>query len=120
MMTAYAASRTGPCHRADRPRARSTAGTATVKCRATTWAGRLRGSPASGSPGGAESSPRRPRQYRVRLRMGGDTAGVPVSFQHGRGQSVMTTTYMLETAEASIAYDVRGPLPTADGRPPLF
>jgi pimeloyl-ACP methyl ester carboxylesterase len=32
----------------------------------------------------------------------------------------MTTTYMLETAEAGIAYDVHGPLPTADGRPPLF
>src|SRR4051795_6361650 len=26
---------------------------------------------------------------------------------------------MLQTAEAEIAYDVRGPLPTADGRPPL-
>src|ERR671928_1079129 len=32
----------------------------------------------------------------------------------------MTTTHMLQTAEADIAYDVRGPLPTADGRPPLF
>jgi pimeloyl-ACP methyl ester carboxylesterase len=32
----------------------------------------------------------------------------------------MTTTYMLETAGAGIAYDVHGPLPTADGRPPLF
>ena len=32
----------------------------------------------------------------------------------------MTTTYTLETAEADIVYDVRGPLPTADGRPPLF
>jgi pimeloyl-ACP methyl ester carboxylesterase len=32
----------------------------------------------------------------------------------------MTTTQMLETAGAEIAYDVRGPLPTADGRPPLF
>jgi pimeloyl-ACP methyl ester carboxylesterase len=32
----------------------------------------------------------------------------------------MTTTHMLETAEADIAYDVHGPLPTADGRPPLF
>ncbi len=32
----------------------------------------------------------------------------------------MTTTHILETAEAAIAYDVRGPLPTADGRPPLF
>jgi len=32
----------------------------------------------------------------------------------------MTTTHMLETAEADIAYDVHGPLPTADGRPPLL
>jgi pimeloyl-ACP methyl ester carboxylesterase len=32
----------------------------------------------------------------------------------------MMTTRMLETAEAGIAYDVRGPLPAADGRPPLF
>src|ERR671937_243452 len=32
----------------------------------------------------------------------------------------MTTTHILETAEADIAYDVHGPLPTADGRPPLF
>jgi pimeloyl-ACP methyl ester carboxylesterase len=32
----------------------------------------------------------------------------------------MTTTHILETAEADIAYDVAGPLPTADGRPPLF
>ena len=34
----------------------------------------------------------------------------------------MTTTYthILETAETDIAYDVRGLLPTADGRPPLF
>src|SRR5437588_5664043 len=30
------------------------------------------------------------------------------------------TTHMLETAEAEIAYDIRGPLPTLDGRPPLF
>ena len=30
------------------------------------------------------------------------------------------TTHMLETRGAEIAYDVRGPLPTADGRPPLF
>jgi pimeloyl-ACP methyl ester carboxylesterase len=28
--------------------------------------------------------------------------------------------HVLETAEADIAYDVDGPLPTADGRPPLF
>jgi pimeloyl-ACP methyl ester carboxylesterase len=32
----------------------------------------------------------------------------------------MTTTHMLETAGAEIAYDVHGPLPTADGRPPLL
>jgi pimeloyl-ACP methyl ester carboxylesterase len=32
----------------------------------------------------------------------------------------MTTAHVLETAEVDIAYDVRGPLPTADGRPPLF
>jgi pimeloyl-ACP methyl ester carboxylesterase len=32
----------------------------------------------------------------------------------------MTTMQMLKTAEADIAYDVHGPLPTADGRPPLF
>jgi hypothetical protein len=30
------------------------------------------------------------------------------------------TTHMLKTTEAEIAYDVRGPLPTADRRPPLF
>jgi len=29
-------------------------------------------------------------------------------------------TQILETPEADIAYDVEGPLPTADGRPPLF
>ena len=32
----------------------------------------------------------------------------------------MTTTHILETAEVDLAYDVRGPLPTTDGRPPLF
>ena len=32
----------------------------------------------------------------------------------------MTTMHRLETSEADIAYDVHGPLPTADGRPPLF
>src|SRR2546425_7923219 len=29
-------------------------------------------------------------------------------------------THKLGTTEADIVYDVRGPLPTADGRPPLF
>ncbi|TWP50416.1 alpha/beta hydrolase [Lentzea tibetensis] len=32
----------------------------------------------------------------------------------------MTTTHLLETAEADLTYDVHGPLPAADGRPPLF
>ena len=32
----------------------------------------------------------------------------------------MTTTHILRTAEADIAYDVHGPRPTPDGRPPLF
>ena len=32
----------------------------------------------------------------------------------------MTTTHTLETAEADIVYDVRGPQPTAGGHPPLF
>jgi pimeloyl-ACP methyl ester carboxylesterase len=32
----------------------------------------------------------------------------------------MTTTHILQAPEADVAYDVHGPLPTADGRPPLF
>jgi pimeloyl-ACP methyl ester carboxylesterase len=32
----------------------------------------------------------------------------------------MTTTHTLSTDGADIVYDVHGPLPTADGRPPLF
>jgi pimeloyl-ACP methyl ester carboxylesterase len=32
----------------------------------------------------------------------------------------MTTTHTLETPGADIVYDVHGPLPAADGRPPLF
>jgi pimeloyl-ACP methyl ester carboxylesterase len=35
-------------------------------------------------------------------------------------QTAMTDMQTLHTAGADIAYDVRGPLPTADGRPPLF
>ena len=31
----------------------------------------------------------------------------------------MTTAHILQLTEADIAYDVDGPLPTADGRPPL-
>ncbi|MGY0500885.1 alpha/beta fold hydrolase [Nocardia sp. FBN12] len=30
------------------------------------------------------------------------------------------TTHVLETAEADLTYDLHGPLPTADGRPPLM
>ena len=43
-----------------------------------------------------------------------------MSFNTGEVDTAMTTTHVLETAEADIAYDVHGPLPTADGRPPLF
>jgi pimeloyl-ACP methyl ester carboxylesterase len=43
-----------------------------------------------------------------------------LAFDTGKVHTAMTTTHMLETAGADIAYDVRGPLPTADGRPPLF
>jgi pimeloyl-ACP methyl ester carboxylesterase len=32
----------------------------------------------------------------------------------------MTNTHLLDTADVDIAYDIRGPLTTADGRPPLF
>jgi pimeloyl-ACP methyl ester carboxylesterase len=32
----------------------------------------------------------------------------------------MTNTHILQTTEADLAYDVHGPLPTADGRPLLF
>src|SRR3954465_14592804 len=32
----------------------------------------------------------------------------------------MTTMHILETAEADMQYDAHGPLPPADGRPPLF
>src|SRR5919109_5298264 len=38
----------------------------------------------------------------------------------GEVGTAMPTMHMLEGAEADIAYDVHGPLPTADGRPPLF
>jgi pimeloyl-ACP methyl ester carboxylesterase len=32
----------------------------------------------------------------------------------------MTTTHTLKTADADIAYDLHGPVPTGDGRPPLL
>src|SRR5689334_17871042 len=34
--------------------------------------------------------------------------------------TMQTTTHTLDTGDAGIAYDVHGPLPTADGRPLLF
>src|SRR6186997_3062438 len=43
-----------------------------------------------------------------------------MSSEHGGRRHAMTKAHMLETAEVDIAYDVHGPLPTADGRPPLF
>src|SRR3954462_2054005 len=42
-----------------------------------------------------------------------------MSFRPTRGRQGMTTTHTLEASGAEIAYDVHGPLPTADGRPPL-
>src|SRR2546430_17476375 len=42
-----------------------------------------------------------------------------MSFRRGSGRTGMTT-HKLDTTEAEIAYDVRGPLPTVNGRPPLF
>src|SRR5689334_1764653 len=40
-----------------------------------------------------------------------------MSFSPDRGRTCMHT---LDTGDAKIAYDVHGPLPTADGRPPLM
>ena len=42
-----------------------------------------------------------------------------MSFRRTSGRTGMRT-HRFETTEAEIAYDVRGPLPTVDGRPPLF
>ncbi|MFI6290819.1 alpha/beta fold hydrolase [Nonomuraea sp. NPDC050790] len=42
-----------------------------------------------------------------------------MSSRRERGLFVMTT-HTLKTDEADLVYDVHGPLPTADGRPPLF
>jgi pimeloyl-ACP methyl ester carboxylesterase len=43
-----------------------------------------------------------------------------MSFPPPMRPSYMTTTHTLQTPEADIVYDVHGPLPTADGRPPLL
>ena len=42
------------------------------------------------------------------------------SSAQGSRDCMPTTTHTLETREAEIVYDVHGPLPTAEGRPPLF
>src|SRR3954470_3516409 len=42
-----------------------------------------------------------------------------MSFRPTRGRQGMTTTHTLEAPGAEIAYDLHGPLPTADGRPPV-
>src|SRR3954464_14361366 len=44
----------------------------------------------------------------------------PMSSSLGGSRYCMTTMQTLDTGEADIAYDVHGPLPPADGRPPLF
>src|SRR5437868_7323617 len=36
------------------------------------------------------------------------------------GIPALTTTHLLQTPEVDLVYDVHGPLPTADGRPPLL
>jgi pimeloyl-ACP methyl ester carboxylesterase len=43
-----------------------------------------------------------------------------MSFRDAPSPTDMKTTHTLETPEAAIVYDVHGPLPTADGRPPLL
>src|SRR4249919_1174268 len=44
-----------------------------------------------------------------------------MSFSARRSRWCMTmTTHTLETRGAEIVYDIHGPLPSTDGRPPLF
>ena len=43
-----------------------------------------------------------------------------MSSRAGGGHRLHDDDATLDTAEADIVYDVHGPLPTADGRPPLF
>jgi pimeloyl-ACP methyl ester carboxylesterase len=43
-----------------------------------------------------------------------------MSFGRSGSLSGMTTTHHLENADVSLAYDVAGPLPTGNGRPPLL
>src|SRR5215467_5096270 len=48
------------------------------------------------------------------------TAPYVESDEFSTGVDTAMTTHKLETTEADIVYDVHGPLPTADRRPPLF
>src|SRR3954451_13532548 len=43
-----------------------------------------------------------------------------MSCRERRGHTSMTNSHVLDTGDADIAYDVHGPLPSADGRPPLL
>src|SRR3954466_12372634 len=43
-----------------------------------------------------------------------------MSCRERRGHTSMTNSHVLDTGDADIAYDVHGPLPIADGRPPLL
>jgi pimeloyl-ACP methyl ester carboxylesterase len=43
-----------------------------------------------------------------------------MSFEQEESRTGMTTTRVLETAGSDIVYDIHGPLPTADGSPPLL
>src|SRR3954454_22554707 len=54
----------------------------------------------------------RPRARRLGLRA--------MSSRPQTGPTGMIATHILETPEADLVYDVRGPLPPADGRPPLL
>ena len=47
------------------------------------------------------------------------TCGLVMLAPLRKGIDMVVTTLVLETPEVDLAYDVRGPLPTADGRPPL-
>src|SRR4051794_26540584 len=69
-------------------------------------------------PATSGARPRRSHSWSVKSAL--DDMNAPMSFQHGGGRTAMNTTHILETSGAEIAYDVRAPLPTADGRPPLF
>src|SRR5581483_831232 len=66
------------------------------------------------------SASSRPQASARSLRAGSEADEVPVSFRLTGGHHTMTTTHVLQTDNASIAYDLHGPLPTADGRPLLL